>query len=368
MHTALTNGTIYTGGEIITGKDLLLTGGKISGIKESGSYPEGTKVVDCHGNFIAPGLIDLQIAGSGGYLFSESLTAEKLATITGSIVKSGTTGFLIVLPTNTFDVYRKAFRIVRENPHPALLGIHLEGPYINTGKPGAHDRSLIRKPGLREMDELLREAEGVVKIITVAPEVCDAEFIRFLDSHGIIVAAGHSNATFSEAVAGFSYGVRAVTHLFNAMSKLHHRDPGLPGAAFVTENVYASIIADGIHVDYNMLFIAKKIMGERLYLVSDAVEESSEGSYRHVRQADRFTLPDGTLSGSDLTMMKAVKNCVVNAGIDVGEALRMASYYCAKLINCSERGLIVPGYRADIIEFDNKFELKRIFIAGEEVK
>ncbi len=368
MYTALINGSILNGREIITGKDLLLTGGKISGIKESGSYPEATKIVNCHGNYIAPGLIDLQIAGSGGYLFSDSPSAEKLATITESIVKSGTTGFLIVLPTNTFDVYSKAFRIVRENPHPALLGLHLEGPYLNPERPGAHDRSLIRKPGLREIDDLLKEANGVVKMITIAPEICDAEFIRFLGSHGIIVAAGHSNATFREAVAGFANGVRSVTHLFNAMSQLHHRDPGLPGAAFVTENVYASIIADGIHVDYNMLSIAKKIMSERLYLVSDAVEESSEGSYRHVRQADRYTLPDGTLSGSGLTMMKAVKNCVENADIKVDEAMRMASGYSAKLMNFNDRGLIVPGYRADIIEFDNKFELKRIFISGEEVK
>ena len=368
MYTALINGTILNGKEIITGKDILIVNGRIVDLPGKGSFPAGTKVFNCTGNFIAPGLIDLQIAGSGGSLFSDSLSADKLATITESIIRSGTTGFLIVLPTNTFDVYLKAFRIVRENPHPALLGLHLEGPYINPGKPGAHDRSLIRKPDLKEMDELLKEAEGVVKMITVAPEVCDAEFIRFLDSRGIIVAAGHSNATFSDAVAGFAHGVRAVTHLFNAMSQLHHRDPGLPGAAFVTENVYASIIADGIHVDYNMLSIAKKMMGERLYLVSDAVEESWEGSYRHVRQADRFTLPDGTLSGSSFTMMKAVKNCVVNAGIEVGEALSMASYYCAKLINCKDRGLIVPGYRADIIEFDNKFELKRIFISGEEVK
>ncbi len=368
MYTALTNGIIFTGEETVTGKALILDGSRVSGLVDRGEIPAGAGIIDCNGNYIAPGLIDLQIAGAGGYLFSENLSAEKLSAITDSIVRSGTTGFLLVLPTNSFDVYREAFRIVKENPHPALLGIHLEGPYINPARPGAHDRSLIRNPDIREIDDLLREAEGVVKMITLAPEICDLEFIKFIEAQGIIVAAGHSNATFKEAVAGFAHGVKAVTHLFNAMSQLHHRDPGLPGAAFITENIFASIIADGIHVDYNTLRIAKRIMGERLYLVSDAVEESPGGAYPHLRREDRFTLPDGTLSGSNLTMLKAVKNCVGNAGIQAGEALSMGSYHPAGLINLNDKGLIAPGYRADIIEFTDKFELSRVILEGKEIK
>ena len=189
-------------------------------------------------------------------------------------------------------------RVVRENPHPAILGLHIEGPYISPMRRGAHIKEYIKLPESEEVKALIAEGKGVVKMLTLAPEVCSPEIIDLLNENGIVVAAGHSNATFREAVEGFGWGIRTTTHLFNAMSQLHHRDPGLPGAVFETENVFASIIADGIHVDYSMVSIAKKMLKERLFLISDAVEENMKDSYMHVRQSDRFTLPDGTLSGS----------------------------------------------------------------------
>jgi N-acetylglucosamine-6-phosphate deacetylase len=148
---------------------------------------------------------------------------------------------------------------------------------------------------------------------------------------------------------------------------MHHRDPGLPGATCETENIKASIIADGIHVDYNMVSIAKKLMNERLFLVTDAVEENMNGAYQHVRQKNRFTLPDGTLSGSILTMMQAVKNCIEDIGIPVEEALRMASAYPIELMNISGRGRIEPGYKADLIVFNKNYEIEHIFIEGVKV-
>jgi len=204
-------------------------------------------------------------------------------------------------------------------------------------------------------------------MLTVAPEVCDPDIIRLLNDNGIVVAAGHSNATFKEAVRGFEWGIRTTTHLFNAMSQLHHRDPGLPGAVFQTENVFASIIVDGIHVDYSMISIAKKLLGERLFLISDAVEENMKDSYVHMRQSDRFTLPDGTLSGSVLTMMKAVRNCVENAGIPVEEALRMASVYPAEVMNIPDKGRIKPGYKADLVVFDKNYNVDQVFVNGTKV-
>ncbi len=364
MLTAIINAAVYTGAEIVRGKSLLIRDGRIESFTEPGSVPETARRIDCKGNSIAPGLIDLQIAGGGGYLFSDDPTPEALEAIAGAIVRDGTTGFLIVIPTNSFEVIRKTIRIIRDNPHTAILGLHLEGPYINPARSGAHDKALIRKPDKDEITGLLKEAGGIIKMVTVAPELCDAGFIQVIKDHGAVVAAGHSNATFPEASSGFDRGVGAVTHLFNAMSPLHHRDPGLPGAAFLDSRACASIIADGIHVDYSTLRIAKRIMKERLYLVSDAVEENAGGSYRHVRQDDRFTLPDGTLSGSLLSMLAAVRNCVENAGISVDEALRMASTYPARLINAGDRGQIAPGFRADIIEFDSDFQLKRVYTKG----
>ena len=365
MLTALTNAIILNGKTEITGKALLIEDDWIRSISDPELIQTGASIIDCKDNYIAPGLIDLQIAGGGGYLFSENLTGEALKAITNSILKSGTTGFLIVLPSNSFDVYRKAIRVVRENPHPALLGLHLEGPYINPVKRGAHMKDYIKRPEKEEIIELLEEADGVVKMMTLAPEVCDPEIIRLLRDNGVVVSAGHSNATFEEAMKGFEWGIQATTHLFNGMSSFHHRDSGLPGATFESDNIFASIIADGIHVAWNTLSISKKIMKERLYLVSDAVEENKSGAYQHVRQKDRFTLPDGTLSGSKLSMIEAIKNCVEHAGIPLDEALRMASTYPARVIKATDKGKIAPGYKADLVIFSKNFEIKNICIDGD---
>ena len=364
MLTALTNAVIFTGKTKMTGNTLLVENDRIRSISGVEMVPEGARIIDCKDDYIAPGLIDLQVAGGGGYLFSENLTGVALNAITNYIIKSGTTGFLIVLPTNSFDVYRKAINVVKENPHPALLGLHLEGPYINPVKRGAHMKEYIKKPDNEEIKELLEEANGVVKMITVAPEVCDREFIRLLKDWGVIISAGHSNATYEEAIKGFEWGIMSTTHLFNGMSPFHHRDSGLPGATFESDNISAGIIADGIHVAWDTLSISKKIMKERLYLVTDAVEENKQGAYLHVRQKDRFTLPDGTLSGSKLSMLEAVRNCVKHAGIPLEEALRMASTYPAGVIMAADKGEIAPGCKADLIIFNRDLEIKNICVEG----
>jgi N-acetylglucosamine-6-phosphate deacetylase len=367
MLTALTNAKIFTGSEKLTDKTVLINSSRIEAITDAGSIPQVTEVIDCEGNYLTSGLIDLQIAGAGGFLFSANPSAEALKAITSAITESGTTGFLIAMPTNSFDVYRKVIKVLKENPHPAILGLHIEGPYISPLRRGAHIKELIKSPQRKEIEALIAEGKGIVKMLTLAPEMCNSEIVKLLNDNGIIVAAGHSNATYSEAVQGFRWGIKTTTHLFNAMSELRHRDPGLPGAVFETENVFASIIADGIHVDYNMISIAKKLLKERLFLISDAVEENLQESYLHVRQEDRFTLPDGTLSGSMLTMMKAVRNCVNNVGISLEEALRMASVYPARVMNISDKGSIEQGSKADIIVFDKNFEIKYVFIEGRKL-
>jgi N-acetylglucosamine-6-phosphate deacetylase len=368
MLTALINARIFTGYDVLNDKAILINNGRIEKIVGKNEVPDTSNVIDCQGNNISAGLIDLQIAGSGGYLFSIMPTKEALYAIAESILKSGTTGFLIVVPTNTFETYRKVVKILRSNTHPAVLGLHLEGPYINPVRRGAHLTGLIKKPDIDEIKKLIDEAEGVIKMVTIAPELCDEKFIKVLIDSGIVIAAGHSNATYDEAVEGFRRGIRTVTHLFNAMSPLHHRDPGLPGAVFRSEGAFASIIADGVHVHYAAVSFAKKIMQDRLFLVSDAVEGNMDGVYpNHIRQQDRFTLPDGTLSGSLLTMMTAVRNCVQNTGIPIDEALRMASAYPAKLMGLNDKGIIKQGNKADLVVFDDDFEVRSIIIEGEKV-
>ncbi len=365
MLTALTNATIFTGKEEISGKALILDNDKISGFVDADSVPANSKVIDCTNNYIAPGLIDLQIYGSGGYLFSNKPSAIALKSMTDSLLASGTTSFLITLATNSIEIFREAIKVVKENPHPAVLGLHFEGPYINPVKRGAHIKKYIKRPERKEVEELLKEADGVLKMVTLAPEMCDPATIKLLKDNGVVISAGHSNATFEEAMSGFKNGIATTTHLFNAMSPIHHRDTGLPGAAFLSENVCASIIADGIHVDFNTLMISKKIMKERLFLITDAVEENKEGAYIHVKKEDRFTLPDGTLSGSKLTLLKAVRNCVEHAGIPLDEALRMASTYPAQLINLSGQGKIEPGYKANLTIFSEDYKPEYTVLNGK---
>ena len=365
MLTALINATIFTGKEEVSGKVLIVDGDKIIGLVNCDAVPENAKITDCKNNYIAPGLIDLQIYGSGGYLFSNKPSAIALKSMADAVVISGTTGFLPTLATNSMEIFREAIKIVKENSHPAVLGLHFEGPYINPVKRGAHIIEYIKRPERREVEELLKEADGVLKMMTLAPEMCDPEIIKLLKDNGVIISAGHSNATFEEAVKGYENGITTTTHLFNAMSPFHHRDTGLPGAAYLSESAYASIIPDGIHVDFNALMISKKIMKERLFLITDAVEEVKEGAYIHVKQNDRFTLPDGTLSGSCITLLQGVKNCIEYAEIPLDEALRMASTYPAKLINSPYLGKIEPGCKANLTIFSKEYKPVYTMLNGQ---
>ncbi|MEO6838598.1 MAG: N-acetylglucosamine-6-phosphate deacetylase [Ginsengibacter sp.] len=367
MVTAFFNATIYTGNEKILSKALIVEGDKIKEITEIGLIPQSAKKIDCRKGIIAPGLIDLQIYGAGGFLFSNKPSAPALKSMADSLLSNGTTGFYPTLATNSIEIFHEAIKVVKENPNPAVLGLHFEGPYINPVKRGAHLIQYIKRPEKKEVEELLKDANGILKIMTLAPEMCDSEIIKLLIENGVVVSAGHSNATFEEAVNGYDIGIRTTTHLFNAMSPIHHRSTGLPGAAYLSKNAYASIIADGIHVDFNTLMISKKIMKERLFLITDAVEETKEGGYVHVKKEDRFTLPDGTLSGSRLTLLQAVKNCVEHADIALDEALRMASTYPAQVMNLSDRGRIENGLQANLTIFSEDFQPIYTVLNGEVI-
>lgn len=367
MITAFINGTIYTANREITGKAILAEDDKIKEITDVTFIPENTKIVDCKNLVIAPGFIDLQIYGGGGYLFSNKPIPTALKSMTDGLLSSGTTGFYVTLATNSMEIFHEAIRVVKENPNPAVLGLHFEGPYLNPVKRGAHIKEYIKRPEKKEVEELLKAADGVLKIMTLAPEMCDPEIIKLLRDNGVVISAGHSNATFEEAVKGYERGITTTTHLFNAMSPIHHRDTGLPGAAFLSKKAYASIIADGIHVDYNTLKISKKMMGKRLFLITDAVEENKEGAYIHVKKNDRYTLPDGTLSGSKLTLLKAVQNCVEHAEIPLDEALRMASAYPAQVMGLSDREKIEPGLKANLTIFSKDYKPKYTVLNGEIV-
>lgn len=362
MLTALTNAVFFTGEEEIKDKALLIENGKIKGWTAAVSIPTEARIIDQKGYSITAGLLDLQIYGGGGVMFSDDPSAVTLQTMANGLMRTGTTGFLVCLATNSLPVFEKAIDTVRDHPHPAVLGLHLEGPYINPVKRGAHIAQYIKKSERKEVEALLQRAKGVIKMMTIAPEMCDPEIIRLLLDHGVVLSAGHSNATFEEGMTGFRMGIQTSTHLFNAMSPFHHRDTGLPGAVYQSSSC-ASIIPDGIHVAFETLAVSKKVMGERLFLITDAVEPST-GAYPHVRQKDRYTLPDGTLSGSAITLLQGVHNCVEKVGIPLQEALRMASLYPARLMNMPERGYITIGQPANLTVFDPAYQPAGVYVDG----
>lgn len=363
MITAIRNARIFTGEEFLHHQAVLIREDRIEGIVPGTEIPSDAHIIDAADQMLVPGFIDLQIYGAGGFLFSNDPNPGALKAISDAILKSGTTSFMLTLATNTNEIFLRSFEVAKNNPHPALAGIHLEGPYFNPIRRGAHIEKLIHPPSLKEVEQLLEAGKGIFRMMTLAPEVCSDEVMDLLLQHNIILSAGHSNATYLQAMHGFSRGIRTVTHLFNAMSPLHHRDTGLPGAAFLS-NAYASIIADGVHVDWQTLRISKQMMGRRLFLITDAVDENLSGAYVHLRKADRFTLPDGTLSGSRLTMPEAVRNCIRYAGIAMEEALRMATVYPAEVMQASDLGRIAPGAKANLLLIDNDINVKAVWVRG----
>ena len=357
--------TIYTANKIFTGTQwlsdhaIIINEDQIVDILPIDAL-EKNAIPDAMTNMIAPSFIDLQIYGAGGKLLAVYPEPDSLFKLEKYCKDGGANHFMPTVATNTYEVFFKAIDAVRaywKLGGEAALGLHIEGPWINKIKRGAHIESIIHSPSIEQVKTLLDYGKDVIKIITLAPEVCSKEVIELITSRGIIISAGHSNATFEEGTAAFNNNIPAATHLFNAMSPLHHREPGLPAAVMNHDRVMASIIPDNIHVSFEIVSLAKKLMGDRLFIITDAVTETNEGPYRHTLDGDRY-VSDGILSGSTLTMMKAVKNCVTKIGIELSEALKMASYYPAKLMQKeNELGIIKKGIRANLVFVDEELNV-----------
>jgi N-acetylglucosamine-6-phosphate deacetylase len=368
MTTALHNLQIISDGQIIRGKAILFSGGKITGLVAENAVPQDSKKIDLHGAFVAPGLIDLQIYGTGGKLFAGQPEIAALEQMENDMLSQGTVGFFATIGTNTNEVVEKGIEVAkayRDNCRGNFWGLHLEGPYLNPIKKGAHPDKWIKKGTLEEVEKWIGMADGVIKMMTIAPELQDQEVINYLNDHGVILSSGHSNATYQQGKSFLNNPIKAVTHLYNAMPSMHHRDPGYIPAIF-EERPYTSVVADGIHVDFTMIRLAKRELGDKLFLITDAVTTVNEGYYQHQFTGDRYVMPDGTLSGSCLTMLKAVENCVNHIGIPLAEAINMASLYPAQLAGVN-KGKVEAGYDADLIVFDNNYTVKATFLAGNQV-
>ncbi len=362
----MSDSAIYTADRIFTGENwlthhaIITENGRINSVVPVSGLNSSQRVEQFDGCFIAPAFIDLQIYGANGKLLAVHPEKDSLYELVSYCEKGGAAFCLPAVATNTREVFFQCIDAVKaywNEKGKGILGLHLEGPWINPKKRGAHIESLVHPPNLKEASELLDYGKGVIKMITLAPEVCGKEILDLILSYDIVIAAGHSDASYEEAKQGFANGISTATHLYNAMSPLHHREPGLVGAIMDDKKVMASIIPDGHHVDYAAIRIAKEVMKERLFAITDAVTVTDKGSYQHKPAGDKYEAA-GILSGSALTMNKALKNLVEYAGIETGEALRMCSLYPARVMGIDKSyGMIAKDFQATMVVLNNELEL-----------
>lgn len=301
---------------------------------------------------IIPALIDLQLYGAGGKLLSEFPEKETIEKIYRFCIEGGTGFFQPTIASQSMDIIYAsidAVKAYKATGGKGCIGLHLEGPWIHTDKKGAHDVSVIHAPNMEEVHSVLAYGADAISMITLAPEICTPAIIKTIQDSGIVVSAGHTNASYETAMQFFNDGIPVATHLFNAMSSFQHRAPGVVGALFDHPTAMSSIIADGYHVDYAAIRVAKKIMGDRLFCITDAVTETNTGLYQHTLVGDKYESA-GTLSGSALMQLKSIQNLVEHVGIPLAEAIRMCSLYPAKVIqNKNIAGSIEINKKANLL-------------------
>ncbi len=343
---------IFTGEQWLHNHAAIVADGIITDVLTVSEINPLIKKIYFNQSILAPAFIDLQIYGAYEKLFSVYPNTDALHLLNTYCNNGGAAFCMPTIATNETEVLYKCIDAIKkywQQGGKGILGLHTEGPWINKLKRGAHVESFIHSPTQQEVKALLKYGKDVIKIITLAPEVCSQEIIELIKSSGIKIFAGHSNATYEEATQSFDNGITAVTHLYNAMSPLQHRSPGLVGATLDHPKIMASIIPDGFHADYAAIRIAKKIMQHRLFAITDAVTTTNKGYYKHQAEGDKY-ISDGILSGSALTMYKALQNLVKHGGIETGEALRMCSLYPAQVMHMdNELGRIAKGYQAKMV-------------------
>ena len=375
---ALLGARLFTGERFLDDHAVLLAGGRIAGVVPIAELPADLPREALSGGVLAPGFVDAQVNGGGGVLFNATPEVPALARMAAAHARHGTTAMLPTFITDTPAHMRRAIEAARAAiaaGTPGIAGLHLEGPFISLARKGAHDSALIRP--LTEADVAQLLAIGIAPLVlTVAAEAAPAPLIRRLAEGGVIVSLGHSDASYDAAMTAAEAGARGITHLFNAMSQLEHRGPGMVGAALDHGGLWVGMIADGIHVHPVALRTALRAKRgpARLFLITDAMplagsdEDVFELNGRRVtRRNGRLTLEDGTLAGSDLTMDAAVAFAVRNLGVPLEEALRMASLYPAAFLRLSDRGRIAPGCRADLVHLDDALAVRRVWIGGRVV-
>ncbi|MEP6548763.1 MAG: N-acetylglucosamine-6-phosphate deacetylase [Gammaproteobacteria bacterium] len=376
MRTALVNGRLLTGEGLVSGQTLLLADGRIEAlVAPQDSRCRDAATVDLQGQLLLPGFIDVQVNGGGGVLFNDDPSPASIRAIGAAHRQFGTTGFLPTLISDDLGTIGRAITAVQaalDAGMPGVLGIHIEGPFLNGARRGVHDVKHLRLLDT-SLVSLLCELRGGRTVLTLAPEMTTPEIINKLAAGGIVLSAGHSEASFSQTMQAIAHGLRGFTHLFNAMAHLKPRDPGIVGAALYDESTWCGIIVDGHHVDPIMLTLALRCKRhDRFMLVTDAMPTVGSSHTTFVLQGRTIQVVDGvcrdengTLAGTALDMAAAVRNAVSMLGLDIASAARMASEYPAEFLGLgNELGHIAPGYRANLVLLDDKLHVQTTWIEG----
>lgn len=367
---ALIGADVFDGARLHKDKALVLDGACLHAIAAISDVPSDCKRIDMNGGTLLPGFVDLQVNGGGGVMFNDEPSLEGLAVIAQAHLKTGTRAFLPTLITDTPDRTRAAVDAVEAAiaaSVPGIVGIHFEGPHLSVARKGAHDADLIRQMEQDDENFLIQAATRLPNVmVTVAPENVSCAQIARLAKAGVIVSLGHTDCTLAQANAAFKAGARCVTHLFNAMSQITGRAPGLVGATLAADPVSAGLICDNIHVHASSMRVAlnaKQGPGE-IFLVTDAmspvgssITEFRLNGRRVLRKDGRLVLEDGTLAGADLVMSQAISVLVEKVGVAPDRALRMATSVPARLLrNAQGFGRFTVGAKANAILLDADFQ------------
>ena len=374
--TAYLNGKVLAGGRFHDDLTVVTRGERIKKLQQADDpIPAGTQVVDLAGGYLLPGFIDTQVNGGGGVLFNDHPTVEGIRAITEAHRPFGTTGLLPTLISDDLEVVKQALAAAGEAIErgiPGVLGVHIEGPFLNPERRGVHDAQKIRKL-TREIIEALEPLNNGPSLLTLAPETIEAEWVAELTRKGFIVCCGHSNATQAQVKQALDQGLRGFTHLFNAMSPLTSREPGVVGQALADSGSWCGIIADGHHVAPVSLDVAFRCKGrDKLMLVTDAMPSVGSANHEFVLLGQRITVKDGvcldergTLAGAALDMATAVLNMSRLTSCSLADACTMASTTPATFLGIeNERGRIEAGLYADLVIMDQQRQVRSTVIAG----
>ena len=370
----LVNGRLYgdTGLNGTQELGVIIEGGRILDVVPLAQLPRDIQQCDMQGNIVAPGFIDLLVNGAGGGSFGVTADFDDLKRMAETMMEEGTTGFLAAAPSNTLEMYlamQESLAVHQAQWPFNLLGMHLEGPYFSLEYRGAHREDCVRDCTDEELKALFDKPNHFVSLMSVSPEKVKDKQLRYLEDKGVRISFAHSAANYEETISFLEQPNRSVTHLYNGMPPMHHRKPGHIPAVFHVKPM-TGVIVDGVHVAYPMVRMAYEIMPDSLYLFTDRFTKCPAMGVLYDAEHDYCVrlLPEGgsVICGSALSMIKAVKNSVEHVGISIETALEMASYRPAQVLGLGQRyGRLAKNYVANLVVFDNNFQVSRVMFEGK---